>query len=82
MAAARQMAHRDMLLKLDGTAGLEQPITVLNAPFKYAEDPCGTSRPPPGCGQHTNEVLAEAGYSATEVAALRDRQVMWELRPR
>jgi len=76
-----QTAHRDMLLKLEGTAGLDRPITVLNTPFKYAEDPCGTDRPPPGCGQHTNEVLAEAGYSESEVATMRANRVMWTLRP-
>jgi len=77
-----QMAYRDMLLKLDGTEGLEQAITVLNAPFKYEEDPCGTTRPPPGCGQHTDEVLAEAGYSPAELTVLRESSVMWELHPR
>jgi crotonobetainyl-CoA:carnitine CoA-transferase CaiB-like acyl-CoA transferase len=32
----------------------------------------GSLRPPPLLGQHTDEVLAELGYAATEVTALRD----------
>ncbi|CAN5629267.1 CoA transferase [soil metagenome] len=74
-----QMAHRDLIIEVEGTVGHEQPIRVMNAPFKYAFDPCGTTRPPPGCGQHTDEVLGEVGYSSAEIAMLRERGVMWEL---
>ena len=30
----------------------------------------------PGLGEHTDEILAEAGYSATEVSRLRDTGVV------
>jgi len=29
------------------------------------------NRPPPSVGQHSDEVLAEAGYGAAEIARLR-----------
>ncbi|MEZ5843491.1 MAG: CoA transferase [Hyphomicrobiaceae bacterium] len=32
--------------------------------------------PPPLMGQHTQEVLAEAGFSATEIAALKEKDVV------
>jgi len=33
-------------------------------------------RHPPGLGEHTDEILAEHGYSATEIAELRARRVV------
>ena len=39
---------------------------------RFAGTPASIRRPAPVFGQHTDEVLAEAGYSATEIAALRE----------
>jgi crotonobetainyl-CoA:carnitine CoA-transferase CaiB-like acyl-CoA transferase len=33
-------------------------------------------RPPAGLGQHTDEVLGEAGYSAAEIAAMRTEKIV------
>ena len=74
-----QMAHRNLLLELNGTVGLNKPITVLNTPFKYQNDPCGTSRPPPACGQHTDEILTELDSSEEQIEGMRKGQVIWEL---
>ena len=51
---------RDMVL--DGALG---------TPIKLSATPGDVSRPAPGPGEHTDEVLAEAGMSAGEIAALR-----------
>ncbi|WP_119462726.1 CoA transferase [Rhodospirillaceae bacterium SYSU D60014] len=53
-----QVAHRDLFLRLDGTKGLDGPIEVMNAPFKFLTGRLGTDRPPPALGEHTEEVLA------------------------
>ncbi|MGE5505210.1 MAG: CaiB/BaiF CoA transferase family protein [Actinomycetota bacterium] len=47
------------------------PVPVLTSPLKLSETPPTLSRPPPVLGQHTDEVLAEAGLSAAEIADLR-----------
>jgi crotonobetainyl-CoA:carnitine CoA-transferase CaiB-like acyl-CoA transferase len=39
---------------------------------RLEETPSAISRPAPMLGQHSDEVLGEAGFSATEIAALRD----------
>ncbi len=44
---------------------------LLNASYDASEDGPGTTRPPPGIGQHTDAILAEIGYSEAEIGALR-----------
>ncbi len=46
-------------------------IRTLGTPIKLASTPLVPGRPAPLLGQHTDEVLHEAGYTAKEVAALR-----------
>jgi crotonobetainyl-CoA:carnitine CoA-transferase CaiB-like acyl-CoA transferase len=46
---------------------------LLGTPVKLSRTPGDPRRgPPPGLGEHTGEVLAEAGFDAGEIAALRE----------
>jgi crotonobetainyl-CoA:carnitine CoA-transferase CaiB-like acyl-CoA transferase len=47
-----------------------QPLPKL--PYRSSAYAFGLQRPAPGMGEHTREVLAEAGLSAAEIAALVD----------
>ncbi len=66
-----QIGHRAMLHRHDHVPGVEKPLTVPLAAFKFAHDGPSIERPPPRLGEHTDEVLASVGYSAAEIAALR-----------
>ncbi len=46
------------------------PVRLLGNPIKLSRTPGDPSRPAPAFGEHTEEVLREAGYSAEEVVAL------------
>jgi formyl-CoA transferase/CoA:oxalate CoA-transferase len=52
--------------------GLKAPAS----PFQLADAPSVTPTSPPSVGQHTDEILGELGYSADEVSALRDANVV------
>ena len=69
-----QVLARDMLVELEHpTLGT---IKNVGSPLKFTETPTTLHRPPPLLGQHTDEVLADYGYSANDIAALRERKVI------
>ena len=45
-------------------------------PFELAATPASIRTPPPLLGEHTDEVLAEAGYAPAEIEALRAAAVV------
>lgn len=55
--------HRGMRVEIGDYQGL-------GAPAKLGRTPANFRRPPPAFGEHTAEILAEAGYSEAEIEAL------------
>jgi crotonobetainyl-CoA:carnitine CoA-transferase CaiB-like acyl-CoA transferase len=52
------------------------PVRMLGFPMKFSGTPCGIRRPAPNLGQHSEEVLAELGFSTDQCQALRDKGVI------
>jgi len=71
-----QLAHRGVLLDLPAPRGLDRPVRTAGAGFQSPTDSAGTDLPPPGIGEHTDEILAELGYDTGEIAVLRDEAVI------
>jgi crotonobetainyl-CoA:carnitine CoA-transferase CaiB-like acyl-CoA transferase len=68
MAADPQALARGMVVDLDHPrAGATR---ALGLPIKLSASPGKVARPAPLLGQHTREVLAEFGFSASEIEAL------------
>jgi crotonobetainyl-CoA:carnitine CoA-transferase CaiB-like acyl-CoA transferase len=51
-------------------------IRQVGIPFRLAGTPASIRTPPPTLGQDTDAILTELGYSAAEIAALRERAVV------
>jgi len=63
-----QVAAREMVVELEHPrAGRTR---ALGFPIALSETPARVTRPAPTLGQHTREVLADAGYSDAEIDAL------------
>lgn len=66
-----QLASRPALQAVEPPPGRSGPPHYPVAGFSYAHDGPSVDRPPPLLGQHTDDVLAELGYDATQIADLR-----------
>ncbi|MEA2498009.1 MAG: hypothetical protein QOH26_414 [Actinomycetota bacterium] len=70
-----QLLHREMIVEDELPDGRQwkhvgNPIRLRTAPGNVKR------KPPPGMGEHTADVLCEAGVDETELARLRDRGVI------
>ncbi len=48
-------------------------VRVVGTPITLSDTPLDTSNPPPELGQHSEEVLLEAGYSWEDIARFREK---------
>jgi crotonobetainyl-CoA:carnitine CoA-transferase CaiB-like acyl-CoA transferase len=65
------LQSRRVLHRHEDVPGVEKPVTVPLAAFKFAHDGPSIERPPARVGEHTDEVLGAVGYTAEQLAMLR-----------
>ena len=67
---------RRVFHKFDSVAGIDGPVGVPLAAFRFAHGGPSIERPPAEFGADTDTVLAEHGYSAEEIAGFRRAEVI------
>ena len=69
-----QVAHNELLTTVEHPNG--RPLRVVGVPVRFSATPGRVRSGPPSVGQHTDDVLAAAGYSDEEIRALHDDGVV------
>jgi crotonobetainyl-CoA:carnitine CoA-transferase CaiB-like acyl-CoA transferase len=70
MLSDPQVHAREMVTEVDHPRAGR--VKTLGTPIKFSATPGAITRHAPLLGEHTNEVLEDLGYSAVEIAGLRD----------
>jgi len=70
------LALMDSALAATNNVASKTTVKTVASPLRLSATPPVVRRAPPALGQHTDEVLAELGLSATDIAALRQRGVV------
>src|SRR5205809_5198767 len=68
-----QLESRDVLQTVDSKFG---PMKLVGSGFRLAHGSPGIDRPPPILGEHTDEILGEAGYTPADIERLRRAAVI------
>jgi len=71
-----QLAARGVTHRHQSAAGVDGGFDVPLAAFKFAHGGASIETPPPELGADTDSVLAEHGYDADQIAALRRAKVI------
>ena len=69
-----QVTAREMVVEIEHPVA--ETLKMLGSPLKLSAQPTSIRRPPPVLGEHTDEILAEAGYTAAQVTELREAGVV------
>lgn len=71
-----QIVERRLLRTFEDVPGVGRPVRVVRAGFRLASGDPGPATPPPLLGADTADILAELGYSASEVDDLARENVI------
>ena len=75
-----QMLHDEQMQARDFIVEQQHPVAgtlrTLACPIRLSDTPATYRLPPPTLGQHTDDILAELGYSPSEITRLHDSQAV------
>ncbi|MFC1819849.1 CaiB/BaiF CoA transferase family protein [Thermodesulfobacteriota bacterium] len=69
-----QVIANDYIIDFDHP--VQGPVKLVNFPVQFSETPAGPKSAAPECGQHTEEILLDFGYSWEDITELREQEVI------
>jgi len=66
---------REMVVQMK-VPGIEKPADLIASPMKFSHTKVDYRLPPPSLGEHSDNVLSEAGYSEAEIADMKKNGVI------
>ena len=66
-----QVADRGMIAMYPNAPGVGRDVRVVRTGIKLNRAPPSVDAPPPLLGQHTDALLGELGYKASDIESLR-----------
>jgi crotonobetainyl-CoA:carnitine CoA-transferase CaiB-like acyl-CoA transferase len=76
VVADPQIRHRGLIGEVPAPPGHAKAVATIGSGFLRSGGRHANTRPPPALGQHTDAILAELGYDAPAIAALRANKVV------
>ena len=71
-----QIADRGLVAQFDDVPGVGRDVRVMRTGFKLDGQAPSVATPPPTLGQHNDDILAELGYAADEIAVFRTEGIV------
>ncbi len=76
----RDILNNEQALANGYISEMEHPqlgkVRVVGNPITLSDTPLNTTTPPPELGQHSEEILLEAGFSWEDIATFREKEVV------
>src|SRR5690606_31997366 len=76
--AEPQVLARDMLVNIPHA--LNPDFKMVGSPVKLSDTPVEYKRPAPMLGEHTDQVLSQLGLSAEQLATLKEKGIIEQLK--
>lgn len=71
---SEQVAHRQVIEEVE-TPGIGQ-IKIFNMTARFSKTPARIETPPPHLSEHTEGFMCELGYTAEQIQALKEKQII------
>lgn len=71
-----QVRDRGMIGHFADVPGVGRDIRLVRTGFKVNNEAPSVDTPPPQLGEHTDEILAQLGYDATDIASLKEARAV------
>lgn len=71
-----QIRDRGMIATFNDVSGVNTPVSVLRTGIKINRQAPTVSTPPPALGEHTDQILAELGYSVSDIQRLHEERAV------